>query len=283
MVRRRLTTDAKKKRRRKRRLLLGVGCCLLFLVLVVGAVAGFRHPRFLIDRVIVSGASVLEEEHLQIFAKEALRGNYLFIIPRRNTLVAPRGALERELRASFSRIQNVDVKVVFPDTLKIVLQEHQPYGLWCGEREKEIEGCYFLSSSGYVYAEAPRFSDNIYIRYFGPLSNEQSVRAQFMRPETFEQVDRFRLAFEEIGLEPPRQIIASSTDDVTFVFSSGTRVFFDLSRPLEAVFADFETAILSSETELSLEGFPRLEYLDLRFDDKMFYSFGPLATSTGDE
>ncbi len=243
---------------------------LLFSLVVGGGVYLVRHEKLQIRHVVVSGAEVVAPSELSDFALEFLSHTYLFIFPKSNVALYPRGALEAAVLKHFPNLKFADFSLSARDTLRLAVVERTPQALWCGENRLErsaTTNCYFLDPEGYLYAPSPTFMGTVYVRFYGSLPAGEPLGQTFLSVGEF--TDLLRLAKELRGKGVVPAEIAIADTDVELYLEDETKVLFTRQQKFERVLDNLLSALsaegLRGRTPL------RLEYIDLRFGNKVYY------------
>jgi hypothetical protein len=264
-----LLRSSKLAQKRRKELGFKFGATLFLIVLLSGALIYLLgRPEVTIQMVTVVGADVIPESEIQSVAEQKLTGRYFFIFPRSSIFLFPRGSIAASVSESFKRIHDVDVLTEGFQEISVHVVEREPFALWC-RKLSLVETCYFLDKNGYVFSEAPNFKGTLYTRYYGGLENVASpIGIQLLTPEIFTQHSLFVDALEQLGMHVESASLMQSGDRV-FRLKSGSEILFSKDQELAVVLANLESA-LSSDVfkEKRVED---LEYLDLRFGNRVFY------------
>jgi cell division septal protein FtsQ len=233
------------------------------LILAVSLVLLLRIDWFKIKSVEVVGNSVESSKHISDVTKERLSGNYLYFIPKSNFLFYPRRALKGELLNSFKRFEEVGVSYEGDNTLLVDVEERKPLWLWC-----EDQDCYFMDKDGYVFAKAPNFSGNVYLRASGGLEVQSGevIGSVFAGNWNFEELKAFVEAIKENGFVPVG-IVITPERDAELLLKNGEVIKLSPTKSLTAAHTDLENALASGLISSEVP----LQYIDLRFDNKIFY------------
>lgn len=214
-----------------------------------------------------------------------LEGSYFGIFPKSAIFLYPKEKITKNIIEGFGRVSNVDVSMANLTSITVMVTEREPTALWCGETVVEEERsisipCYFVDETGLVFARAPHFSGNVYFEYYSSLRPDIGVSAinpidgRFLDKEDFIKSISFSEELKKIGLE----VYRLSIDDAgvyNFFLAEGEgkiiinagddygRAFFNLQAALETKRAEREGGDVTTG----------LEYIDLRFDNKVLFKF----------
>lgn len=259
--------SARRLRRRRRALLALGGALLLLAALIVVA----RLPALQVKTVVVNGNEVTTDEELKTLVNQTLEGNYWFVFPKSNIFLYSRSAIENAITKSIARVSTASVSSADLSTISIAVRERGPSALWCeGEFDKNDpvpSPCYFIDSDGLIFAEAPSFSGNVFLRYWG-LFGGVPIGRQLVELSAYREMAYFMSVLPKFNLEPT-DVILDLQGDVTVQLQGDARLLFARSQDLGEVLQNLDS-VLSSEP---LEGTDSLEldYIDLRFGNKIFY------------
>lgn len=252
---------------RNRALLVAGGVLALLAALIVIA----RLPALQVKEIVVIGNEVTTDEELRAVVHENLRGNYWFVFPKSNIFLYPRTATENAIKSALARVSAASVSSADLSTISIEIRERHPDALWCeGEYDPHDpvpHPCYFVDSDGLIFAEAPLFSGNVFVRYYG-LYGGVPVGRQLLELATYREEAYFLQTLPKFSLEPT-DVILHENNDVTVYLMGDARLLFNRTHSLGEVLQNLDS-VLSSEP---LEGRESLEldYIDLRFGNKIFY------------
>ena len=234
-----------------------------------------------ITEIQVSGNKVVETRMLQEAVEQVISGKYLWLFPKTNILYYPQGAIGDELREKFKRIKEINMSVQSDKTLEMVLEEREGKYLWCGAApEAEKEKCYFSDEDGYIFDEAPYFSGEVYFKLYGlgNLSAENPLGGYYLEPG-FIQLMTLKDTLIDFGMKPVA-LYHNPNGDLEFFLTKGKSASVRPKIILKAD-ADFQNvaenlkAALDTEPLLSKfkNKYSSLEYIDLRFGNKVYYKF----------
>lgn len=254
-------------RRRKRRALLIWGVWGALMALVVLSVL-LSHASFLrIQTVSIEGARTVAQQALEAHVREELEGKHFFLFPKDNIFLYPKAELAAALLLNYPTLREVVVAAEDFTTLSVAAQDREPRALWCGASLAAPEECLLLDEEGAAYAQAPEFSENPYVRYYGALVGE-ALPKQFLEQERFRSLAAL---VDAIALEQPDASVRGVEvgEDVRLVLESGFVLMFVLEDDGGDVFERFTLALTAEP--FNGRALSAFEYLDLRFGDKLYY------------
>lgn len=267
-----LKTNRKKHAREWRKFygIIGGASILLFIFLFV--CAGFLSgwSAIVIRDITVEGNSVAHTEDIVRSAQMELVGKYFFVFHRDNIFLFPKPKIRERLLDEFKRISLVDIQRESLTSIRIIIAEHIPAYVWCGESEGNVgvpSSCYFADENGYVFAEAPYFSGNVFFELFGSLTGvgDEAAGKRYLDELMFKKIMLFKDAISWNGWRAVRLMKMDDEGGYAFVLDSGTKIIFNKDQEF-AVLADNFNSVLGT---LPLN--EPIEYIDLRFGNKVFY------------
>lgn len=279
---------AELKRRKRRILLEKILICVLAVVIVVGALAYFsRIKKLNIENISVEGNKVIDTELIKTSAEKELAGKYLWLFPKSNILLYPESKIKSAIGENYKRLKDIEISQK-GNSLNISMSERVPAYTWCGMEPKGsgTENCYFLDSEGYIFDAAPYFSGEVYFKFYGaPSPQSESVpvgenpSGSYVARGYFERLIAFKDILTALGVKPVSLYI-DTNDEINIALSkqkaSGTEPKIlvkrdsDFDRVAENLRAAINTEPLKGEFA---KNYSNLEYIDLRFGNKVYYRF----------
>lgn len=287
--------EIKKKKRKifKNKMLLVSG---LFVILFVGLCFISRIERISINTVTVSGNKIIDTELIKNIAEEKLEGNYLWVIPKRNLLLYPKHAILKELSDQYKRLTDIEIKVDGTQTLEINVKERVGLYTWCGENLPE-EGvpledvkCYFMDRAGYIFDQAPFFSGDVYLKFFGPIGDIQEIdfesnsilenpAGHYFIPSLFARIVLFEDSLSDMGLRPMALFVSNSNEMEFYLESTGSihsmpKIIFNQNADFIKLAENLDAALTTPPLQTDFKTkYKSLQYIDLRFGNKVYYKF----------
>lgn len=277
-------------------LLVGILAVLALGALLVGFL---RKQEYQVNSVSVAGLKSLDPSEVQQSAEQFLRGNYLWIIPRTNALLFSKSGMNAYLLGLFPGLSNVDTEFSARNTLTISVTEKRPAYLWCDKNNN----CYFVDETGLIYEPSPAFTPGVFIQFSGslvPMANAV-LRSRFASVADFANtvavvqtlqtypVDVLGVSYLRDGaLAVPSGETDGGIDDLAITFDQIKGVVVDPSAQIlipknttpQSVIQDLNLLANDQPFEDLLNSEPnQLDYVDFRFDGKIYYKFGTTSSS----
>lgn len=242
------------------------------LVLLGGGVYLLRLPQWQISEFEISGLNVLTTEEIGNVIRGVLGGSRLFLFPRSSFFLASSGAVVSGLQKAYPRIKQVSVKKEFPDKLNIFIAERALWGIFCSslsEKKESPQQCVYVDETGFAYEYAPSSQGSLIMKIKD--DRTVSVPAQLVDPalmaqmifsaQEIEKATRVEVTGYELSSKIPREFWLETNEGFKLFLNRSD----DVSKTLNILKTVLEEDIKEKRS--------RLEYIDLRFGNKVFYKF----------
>ena len=251
-----------------------------FLLIFAGVTSIFYIPKFRIQRIGISADTALGGAVLAETKKMA--GERRFgVFPLDNILFFPEEKIKERILEKYPAIREITFDKDFPDSVFINIAERGAKAIWCDGEEAESENfrnkCFFIDERGVAFSEAPFFSEGVFLRIIGgPLlanlayggqEQEFKLGGSVLNQNEFQNILEFKNSIETLNFQAEK-IFVKDGGVYEIYLDRSWRVIFDLRRDTEDLFENLK--ILLEEIENNEKN---LEYIDLRFDNKVFYKF----------
>lgn len=256
-----------------------VGISILF----VGFVFLSRIEKWNINNIEITGNNIVDTSLIASAVESNLKGAYIWFIPKTNILLYPKESITANLEKSFSRLKNISIQTKSSQTIGVSVEERNAKYTWCGEippSQKDLSPqndlCYFMDTEGYVFDSAPYFSGNVFFRFYG--KTDGVPPGVFFEKENFLKIIFYKETLENLGLKPIAFYIKSKEEGSIFLESAknllGAEVLVkietDQNQLMENIQAALNTKVFKDKI---LNEYDKLEYIDLRFENKVYYKF----------
>jgi cell division septal protein FtsQ len=261
--------ESSRKIKRKRSFFKIILLLFLFLAVLAGIVWLLYIPQIRIKNISVKGQQILNKEKIISKISEILAGKYFYIISKDNIVIFSKEGLKKEIMKVFPRVKEIMVDEKLPDSLLITIKERESKALLC--QTDKSEDCYYIDKDGFVFERAPSFSGNIYLKFYDNRNQEEivSLEENLLSEEQFRNIVSFRemalkekIFFSKISLKKENIYEIENIDGWKILIN-------DKNDPLKT-FENLKTVLGKIQEE---EKEKILDYIDLRFGDKIFYKF----------
>jgi len=253
-----------------------------------------NHSFLRLDTIKIQGQRTLIETDIIIEVQNYLTQKNLMVFPQSNIFLFNGNILERRLTEQFPKISDIDVSIHNAEEIIITIGERSAHSLWCINQEYESvfdEECYFADQDGILYARAPYFSGNIYLKLFIlPQDIEDYIGMNINSQIDFDNLFDFLYELESDYSLRIERIYFDEFDDVRIKLARvGNTLYqnqdvFILYNSLD----DYETILRNIRITLGFDKFKdtlrdrpqSLESIDVRFDGRIFYTFTPIENES---
>lgn len=280
----------KKTRREKKRLKKKAIIVVSSILIIIASFFYIMNHEYLaISEVHVLGQRTIIEQDIHDVVQEHLDKRIFSSIRGDNLIFLNTQSIYKELKAKFPKIQELDVQKKDGEVLVITVGERAVHSLWCVNREYESvfdEECYFSDSEGLLYARAPYFSGNIYVKlFFNPTESIDYLGTYVDQIESFDEFFSFIDSLEEVYPLSLGNVTFSEFGDVFIDIARFNNYIYHQDRPVLRYNQDhsYETIARDIGIVLEFNDFMKmftqnpdlLESIDVRFENRVLYTFTP--------
>jgi cell division septal protein FtsQ len=261
---------------RSRRRKLRIAFAAAFVVVCALAAYGVSWisylPQYSIAVINVDGAHDISPVRIQQFVDTKLyTGAYSFLSPQ-NIFTYDRKGIEKALAIFFPRVKSVTINrsSLLANAIEVHVVEREPYAEWCAESLD----CYVMDESGYIFAEATSSqastTPKMYV-FHGGLSKSASSTDQIIgrtfAPAHSSGIIAFLKLLSEADFTPLGATVEND-EDFSVPVDEGFSIKASYGEDATALIKNLNL-ILSSDPLQNNRG--KIEYIDLRFGDKVYY------------
>lgn len=273
-----------KKKQRKKTVFLIILFLLLCGLLVFGLSCLSQERHIVINTIKVNGAEVLTKDNIIKISKDEMSGKYFYLFARNNTFIYPKRGIQKSLLKNFPRIEELNIRLNGLNELEINIKERKGEYLYCGEaipedQNKIGDNCYFLNDDGLVFDKSPYFSGDIYFKYYLSLDEKTDfLGKKILDKDKFHDLTSFFNGINKLGLKSI--YFYMDKDGINYLYlqkkenSSSPRIIFKDEDNLELLLDNLRLAMKKNEFIDEIKSkYNTLEYIDLRFKNKILYKF----------
>ncbi|HAE36513.1 MAG: hypothetical protein UR85_C0007G0025 [Candidatus Nomurabacteria bacterium GW2011_GWF2_35_66] len=274
-----------KRNRKVMRLRLFILLTVLFAVFV-GAISYFSsHPKIVINKIIITGNSIIDTEKLESSINIKLAGKYLGLFSRSNFLIYPHDKIYNNLILEFPRIESLSIKQEGFNTLRLTIKERLGSYLYCGlkvpEEKQDIgENCYFVNNDGYIFDKAPYFSGDVYFKFYTNIKGNypNPLGSQMLDSVRFHELARFIDGVATLGFKGAYLVVEDNGTHILYLEKAGNisnpKIIFKKENDIGIIYDNLATAMKEREFANEINSkYDTLLYIDLRFNNKVLYKF----------
>jgi cell division septal protein FtsQ len=242
--------------------------CVLFFGVVVYV---FLFSSFVkIQKVDVVGLDELSRTEVESVVSESYSGKYLGIFPKNGFFLFPSKKMEDILRDRFRKIRNIDIRRTFPNGVSVEIVERKSLLVWCSGGP-----CYLIDENGLAYMGAdfssPDIAQNHLIKIVDTSAKPVALGANLFSKEFIDFLLRAVVELpQKSGIELGEECSTPSrlAGEMSFYSPEGVRISLSTELPLDQTMKNLE---IFMRKQLSEDERKNIEYLDLRFENRVFY------------
>lgn len=264
---------AKKKRKQ---LIIRISLCTVSVFVVVFGLSKLSFwSKISIQTTLLSGNSVIKLSDISTIAETAMEGKHLSLFSKHNVFIYPKDTIKEEVMRTYKRVKEMSLEVD-GQALVVSIVEREPTALWCDSEYVwgQSVTCYYMDHEGYIFEEAPDFSEEVYTIFTGNIK-ESPVGQSYVSKEVFAELGQFIDHLNDIEL-PVTRVVHKENGEYEFYFKNPTndegKVILSTRDPLNASFENLSVFINGYKEKNGGELKP-VEYIDLRFGNNIVYKF----------
>ena len=260
-------------KKRKITLIKKIGVIFIFVLFFVSLCVLFlTTDKLKIKNVVVNGNSSVSAEEIVNVTQNELNERYLWIIPTDNFLLLQRFEIREHILENFKKINDVKINVDGFNTLKIVVSERVSESFWCSGDLDNSENCYFMDNSGFIFAEAPDFTNNIFLKYYGFVSEKDPIGRSYFSSDKFVKIGNFISEIKKMGFDP-ESFLAIDEHQYEIVLSGGAKIMFDDKEDFSKTLLKMNTLIENNYIKTDKDFMLKINHIDFRYGNKVHYDF----------
>jgi hypothetical protein len=237
---------------------------MFFISLII---LGLTTDQARIKDIIISGNSSIATEDIMKVINNETNTNYLWIIPTDNILLLRRYQIKSQILDSIKKIGEVAILIHGVDKIEIVVTERESKNLWCNGIPTESKKCYFMDSTGFIFEEAPTFSNDAISKYFGLITEGEPV-GQFYFKDNFKNISALFGAFKKMSFEP-RYFNAQDAHEYEVYILGGGKILINDKKSFDSSLINLQALVDNQYIKVDTASLQKIKYIDLRFGNKV--------------
>ena len=259
-------------RRRRLRLVLAVSAGIVTLGLIYGLHALSYAERFTIQTIVVKGADKMPSDVVASYVRSQLDDGRWHFLSRSNIFLYHKAAIEHALAVNFPRVLSASMGRGAPlsSELIVTISERQPFALWCAQISDPVESCSIVDERGYFFADNTDLSEHTSTSYIfsGGILGAPTI-GNTLAPGHLAGIVALLNLLTSAGYTP-KDIAIQSDRDLFITLQQGFYIKVSYGEDGVQLVRNLQL-ILTSATLLHKEA--ELEYIDLRFGNRIYYKF----------
>ncbi len=265
----------KKAARVSPRLLLG------FFVIFVGGGLGYlgMSGAFAVTSVEVSGTNLISSQEVQALANQQIDQRRFFVLPQRVIYFFSKNQLANALKKQYA-LDELVIDKDYPHTISIEITERQPAFIWITGQDKyyadeDAINLLLIANEGVSYktgTSTELIRPNAAILEYPLVYDElQEPAAAIGSPVLTDTIMKplgeiIKSLTDRTNVIIARYVVNRSTREITAVTQAGWQIRFSADKPVADQINLVEVALRDT-----IKDTKNLQYIDVRFGDKIFY------------
>ncbi len=262
------------RQRRRRRSILKLSLFLAGIFLFLGGVVWFFYmPKFRINEISVEGANILDKEQLKEEIAGWLKGKFFKIFPYNNIFIFPQAGITAGLLQKFPVLKKISFTRDFSRKLSVLVEERKAEALWCLDKtststDSGDDSCAFVDEDGFIFQPAPSFSGRIFLKFFDEREKISDIGEEMISASEFQELLSFKEFLNQNNMDVS-QIVLKDNGEYEVNLKEGWHILLNSKNEPNLSFNNLKLILDSNVKEKR----PRLEYVDLRFGNKVFFKY----------
>ena len=264
---------------RARRRRVRAAIALAILLVCAGIAWGISYasylPQFSVGDVTVIGTQNISPQLVQGYVETILQDGSHHFLSRQNIFLYPRAVIEKDVVAFFPRISSATVSrdALLSRDLTISVTERQTFALWCADSAQ----CYEMDKGGFVFAQSPVASSSTEYVFQGGIATSSSPVGQSFVTAHLPGIVALLTQLGQSGFTPQGATVESD-EDFSVPLREGFALKASFGESADTLVKNLQLVLSSS----ALQGKEQeLEYVDLRFGDRVYYKLQGQAEVSG--
>lgn len=232
----------------------------------------FFSPYLALDPPQIAGLSLIDEASFRGVVNSELEQQFFGLLSRNRFFLVRPEKLAETVQSRFPLIRNIRIERIFPSALVITVEERETIVLWCSQ-----EKCFQVLENGDVVPVTDAHHSELSASHTITITDESG---QSMEPgeRVFEQgFSLFPMTLkrgleERLGITLDKSMTVSSrfANELRVTTDRGWRLFVSTRLPAQS---SIDALTLLLDAELSAEAQSKLQYIDLRTENRIFYRY----------
>ena len=256
-----------RKLRRKRLTLKAIVVAVIFVAIFASIVAFFRIPYFQVEKIEISGNSLIDGDDLIEGIKTKIEGKYLGLFPKTNIFIIPKRNILAELPREIKRIKNIALDKKYFGAIAVKIEERSNAALYC-----ETENCAYADESGFVFEKAPYFSGAVFLKLIDQRSPEKALEdfmgLNLIDENEFKKITEFADLAAKIG-GGIKEVILKKENIYEFYTQEGWKIILNDKNEPRSAYLNLITALDANIKDKRA----KLDYIDLRLGNKIYFKY----------
>lgn len=239
----------------------------ILIAVIIGTIVYFVAfaPFFQIKEIRISGNVKVQKESLENFIWENVSKKML-IFQTKSILLANLQETEKSILEKFPNVSKVDIKRNLPDIITVGIEEKKPLLIFC----KNADFCFYLDEKGVIFDQINETVESL-ITIMDKRPLEVKLGEKAIEDDLLKNIKEI-ISKLESGTEIFTKKIILFEKKITFKTEQNWEIYFNQEENIPNQIQNF-TLVLKEEIPLENRG--NLEYIDLRFGNRVYYKYKP--------
>ena len=258
-----ITQEKIRARKIKRRFWISFAIFSVFVIIFCGASLVSSLSFFQVKNIEVLGVEGETAAAASEAAAANLSGETLWFFPHSDIFFVSAKSIASDVVSRSPEISSVTVSKKFFNTLVINIEMKNPVAVWC------LDGaCDVLDSSGMAFDATTTYATTTFVTFGN--GKIPHIGASILPPSEFPSLMAFIYNLPQRGLETSSASI-SDGGEVHINIATSSALIVDPSKNLSQSLANLDLLLTNKTSGMTVDQINSLQYLDLRFPDKIFY------------
>jgi cell division septal protein FtsQ len=255
-------------KRRRASLIKKLWAYFIFVLFFISlGILGLTTEEVRIKDITVSGNISVPAEDITRIVKDEMGKVYLWIIPTDNLLLLRRKEIKNDILSNIEKIGKTTILIKAIDKIEIVVKERESKNLWCKGTPISPKDCYFMDSDGFIFEEAPKFSEGAFPEYFGLIMVDNPVGQSYFK-DNFRNIYGLYSGLKNMSFQP-KYFNALSEDEYEVYIFGGGKILINNKKDFESQLINLQALVDSNYLKTTSDGLKKIKYIDLRFGNKI--------------
>ena len=245
---------------------------VIFAAIFAGVVAFFRIPYLQVDKIEISGNNLINSDDLIKKIKTNLEGKYFGLFPKANIFIIPKDKISAELPENFKRIKKISLDKKYFGAIAVKIDERNNAVLFC-----EKEDCAYADEKGFVFEKAPYFSGAVFLKLVEQRNSDSGENAKtideylgtsFIAESEFKKILEFDGLINKIG-GGVSEVVLKKENIYEFYMNEGWKIILNDKNEPQSAYLNLITALDANIKDKR----PKLDYIDLRLGNKIYFKY----------
>lgn len=232
----------------------------------------FFSSMLVVSSVNVAGANELDPAQIKAAIVSEISGKYLNLISKNNIMLISEKKMKQALMDKFKRIENVQIKKIFPDEITVAITERKSMLILCSNGS-----CSIIDNNGQAYVGADFDSDYLKENKLIILTDESQKPIQLGDTVVANDLTDFIMDIKnhlknDLDMDVKQDFSTPNliSGDIRVKTEDGWKIYFSKDLGIDKEMEMLKTVLNGNVGKDKLKD---LDYVDLRTDNKVFYKF----------